>query len=168
MEAIYAIDLNNGLSKNGTIPWTCKKDMSFFMNKTKNNVVIMGKNTYFSLPIEHRPLRNRLNIVLTTEHLISESPDLIITNYSAIHRTILNNREKFCELYKYLKKDFIIFIIGGKIIYEQFIPLCNCVWVTRLKNDYNCDLFMNYDYSNHSSEVYEEDDELTIIKYTRK
>jgi len=88
MEAIYAIDLNNGLSKNDTIPWTCKKDMSFFMNKTKNNVVIMGKNTYFSLPIEHRPLRNRLNIVLTTEHLISESPDLIITNYSAIHRTI--------------------------------------------------------------------------------
>jgi dihydrofolate reductase len=43
MEAIYAIDLNNGLSKNGTIPWTCKKYMSFFMNKTKNNVVIMGK-----------------------------------------------------------------------------------------------------------------------------
>jgi dihydrofolate reductase len=38
------------------------------MNKTKNNVVIMGKNTYFSLPIEHRPLSNRLNIVLTTEH----------------------------------------------------------------------------------------------------
>jgi hypothetical protein len=37
-----------------------------------------------------------------------------------------------------------------------------------VKNDYNCDLFMNYDYSNHSSEVYEEDDELTIIKYTRK
>jgi len=28
----------------------------------------MGKNTYFSLPIEHRPLSNRLNIVLTTEH----------------------------------------------------------------------------------------------------
>jgi dihydrofolate reductase len=168
MEAIYAVDLKNGLSKNGSIPWNCKKDMSFFMNKTKNNVVIMGKNTYFSLPVEHRPLPNRLNIVLTTNHFISESPDLIITNYSAIYRTLLKYREKFCEMYKYLKKDFIIFFIGGKIIYQQFIPLCNYVWVTRLKNDYNCDLFIDYDYSNHSSEVYEEDDELTIIKYTRK
>jgi dihydrofolate reductase len=128
----------------------------------------MGKNTYFYLPVEHRPLPNRLNIVLTTNHLISESPDLIITNYSDIYQTLLKYREKFCEMYKYLKKDFIIFFIGGKIIYEQFIPLCNSVWVTRLKNDYNCDLFIDYDYSNHSSEVYEEDDDLTIIKYTRK
>jgi dihydrofolate reductase len=168
MEAIYAVDLNNGLSKNGIIPWKCKKDMLFFMNKTKNNVVIMGKNTYFSLPIECRPLQNRLNIVLSTEPLIHESPNIIFTNYYSIHQMILNNREKFCELYKYLKKDFIIFFIGGKIIYEQFIPLCNCVWVTRLKNNYNCDLFIDYDYSNHFSEVYEEDDELTIIKYTRK
>lgn len=35
------------------------------MNKTKKNVVIMGKNTYFSLPEQNRPLKNRLNIVLT-------------------------------------------------------------------------------------------------------
>jgi dihydrofolate reductase len=35
MEAIYAIDSNNGLSKNGMIPWKSKTDMSFFINKTK-------------------------------------------------------------------------------------------------------------------------------------
>ena len=65
MESILAIDINNGLSKNGSIPWTSKKDMLFFYNQTKNNVVIMGKNTYFSIPKEKRPLKNRLNIVLT-------------------------------------------------------------------------------------------------------
>ena len=102
MEAIYAVDLNNGLSKNKIIPWTCKKDMLFFMNKTKNNVVIMGKNTYFSLPIECRPLPKILNIVLSTEPLIHESPNIIFTNYCNIHQMILNYREKFCELYKYL------------------------------------------------------------------
>jgi dihydrofolate reductase len=170
MEAIYAIDSNYGLSKNGTISWNCKKDMIFFMNQTKNNVVIMGNTTYFSLPIEHRPLRNRFNVVLTRKPIINENenPNILFTNDSNIHEMILNNREKYCEKYKYLKKDFKIFFIGGKTIYEQFIPLCSCVWVTQLKCDYDCDLFMNYDYSNYSSEVYEEDDELKIIKYTRK
>jgi dihydrofolate reductase len=43
MEAIYAVDLKNGLSKNGSIPWNCKKDMSFFMNKTKIMWLLWGK-----------------------------------------------------------------------------------------------------------------------------
>jgi dihydrofolate reductase len=64
METIYAIDTNNGLSKNGAIPWKSKTDMSFFINKTINNIVIMGKNTFFSIPKQHRPLKNRFNIVL--------------------------------------------------------------------------------------------------------
>ena len=34
MESIYAIDLNNGLSKEGIIPWKSKKDLKFFQKKT--------------------------------------------------------------------------------------------------------------------------------------
>jgi dihydrofolate reductase len=73
MESIYAIDSHNGLSKNRTLPWKSKTDMLFFRNKTKNNIVIMGKNTFFSLPIEHRPLKNRLNIVLTSKPHLYQS-----------------------------------------------------------------------------------------------
>ena len=64
MEAILATDINFGISKDGIIPWKSKKDMRFFFNKTKNNVVIMGKTTYFSLPEQFRPLKDRLNIVI--------------------------------------------------------------------------------------------------------
>jgi dihydrofolate reductase len=35
MEALLAIDLNNGLSKNGVIPWKSKRDMKFFLIKQK-------------------------------------------------------------------------------------------------------------------------------------
>ena len=35
MEAILAYDLNNGISKNGTIPWKSKTDLNFFYNITK-------------------------------------------------------------------------------------------------------------------------------------
>lgn len=144
MQAIYAVDSKKGLSKNGIIPWKSKKDMQFFVNKTKNNTVVMGRNTYYSLP--QRPLKNRKNIVLTNEpHLYSE-PVLFTSFY-----------EK--------EKDEKIFFIGGKTIYEQFIPLCEKVWVTEIKGDYDCDLIMDYDFTGFSSRIHMEDEELKIIEY---
>jgi len=168
MESIYAIDSNNGLSKNGDIPWKSKTDMLFFMNKTINNIVIMGKNTFFTIPKEHRPLKNRLNIVLTNTPNLYEEKNVIFTNNSNIYKVILNNKNIYCEIYDFLKKDFKIFFIGGKTIYNQFIPLCDTIWVTHIKQNYNCDLFIDYDYSKQfTEELYKEDDELKIIKYTR-
>ena len=172
METIYAIDSKNGLSKNGTIPWKSKKDMSFFMNKTKQNVVIMGKNTFFSIPEENLPLRNRLNVVLTStpqDFSKNEYSNVLFTNDNDICQTILQNRDQYYDMYPFLKSDFKIFFIGGKTIYEQFIPLCDKIWVTYIKRDYNCDLFIDYDYSDcrFSAEISDEDDELKIVEYTR-
>ena len=172
MEAIYAIDSKNGLSKEGIIPWHSKKDLYFFMNKTKNNVIIMGKNTYFSLP--KRPLRDRLNIVLTSnpnDTIFDEEKDLsnlIITNNDKIYNSVLNYREKWLNLYPCLNSNFKIFFIGGKNIYDQFIVLCDIVWVTRIKKDYSCDLFFDYDYSKKfKEELVEEDEEVKITKYEK-
>lgn len=169
MEAIYAVDLNNGLSKDGIIPWTSKKDLSFFMKMTISNVVIMGKNTYLSLP--NGPLRKRLNIVLTRQPdtLLDSPPNVIFTNHDKIYEDILHNREKYSTLYPFLHSSFKVFIIGGKQIYQQLIPLCETIWVTRIKKDYSCELQLDYDYSREfTDELVEEDDELIIIKYKKK
>jgi dihydrofolate reductase len=174
MEAIYAIDINGGLSKDSIIPWNSKKDMKFFMNKTINNVVIMGKNTYFSLPDNVRPLKNRLNIVLTSnpDHLINEKLDsnVVFTNYEKTYYALNSNRDKIIKTHTYLNKNFKIFFIGGKKIYEQFIPLCDKVWVTQIKKDYFCDLFLHYDFSNEFKEpqIIDEDHELKICLYEKK
>lgn len=172
MEAIYAVDSKNGLSKDGTIPWHSKKDLKFFMNMTKNNVVIMGRHTYFSL--HKRPLKDRLNIVLTSKPLefaFDEAEDLsnvIYTNNDKIYNSILNNREKYLRQFPFLSSDYKIFIIGGKQIYEQFIPLCKSIWVTYIKKDYSCDIFLEYDYSKeHKEEIIDEDEELIIKKYEK-
>ena len=161
MEAIYAIDANNGLSKNGVIPWRSKKDMAFFMNKTRHNVVVMGRTTFFSLPEEHRPLKDRLNVVFTSNpqmyrHLYDGSNVIFTNDPTTLHMHI--------GCFAHQK----VFIIGGKAIYEQYIPLCDKIWVTRIKREYDCDLFMEYDYAYEFTEaVYTEDDELQIIEYTR-
>jgi dihydrofolate reductase len=173
MEAILAMDQNNGLSKEGIIPWTSKKDLQFFYKKTKNNVVIMGKNTYFSLPDNVRPLKNRLNIVLTNhpnlflnEDKTNVTTDVIFTNNINIHASILNNRETYCRLYPALSRDFKIYIIGGKQIYEHFIPLCETIWVTRIKKSFSCDLIFDINLENRFKEVLvEEDEEMKISTF---
>lgn len=174
MESILATDINFGISKDGKIPWKSKKDMSFFFNKTKNNVVIMGKNTYFSLPEEYRPLKNRLNIVLTknpsifTNNIELECNNIFFTNNEKINEFIESNREKTIKQYPFLSSNFKIFIIGGKQIYDKYIPLCDTVWVTTIKNNYNCDLFLNYQYKQQfKDELVEEDNELNIVKWTK-
>jgi dihydrofolate reductase len=174
MEAILAIDSNNGLSKQGIIPWNNKKDLKFFYKQTKNNVVIMGKNTYLSLPVNIRPLKNRLNIVLTnspnyfTDEPIEKESDLIVTNNFNIHSSILHNRERFCNMYPILSKNFKVFIIGDKKMYEQYIPLCDVVWITRIKKEYLCDLTFDVDLEKQFKEIkMDEDEEICISKYVR-
>jgi dihydrofolate reductase len=172
MEAILAIDSTNGLSKNGIIPWKSKKDLNFFYKTTKNNIIIMGKNTYFSLPENIRPLKERLNIVLTREPklYVSElSSNLIFTNKQNIHSYILQNRQKFLSFCPSLSSKFKILIIGGKQVYDQYIPLCNSVWLTRIKENYSCDLFFDYDIEKEFKEEFSiEDDEIQICKYIKK
>ena len=172
MEAILATDINSGISKDGLFPWKSKKDMRFFFNKTKNNVVIMGRSTYFSLPQQFRPLKDRLNIVLTRDpeqFIYLEEDNLFFTSDDKIYESILNNREKYLCMCPALSSNFIIYIIGGKQIYEKYIILCDKVWLTTIKKDYSCDLFYNYDYSELFKErIEDDDDELKIIEYNKK
>jgi len=135
----------------------------------------MGRNTYFSLPNEARPLKNRLNIVLTSNpdqilHLDDCIRNVIFTNNDKIHNDILNYREKYMKKYPFLSMKFKIFFIGGKKIYEQYIPLCEKVWVTQIKQDYSCDLEIEYDYSKQFEEpqIIDEDDELKITLYKKR
>lgn len=175
MEAILATDINLGISKHGKIPWKSKKDMHFFFNKTKNNIVVMGKTTYFSLPQEVRPLKNRLNIVLThnpyqymndSQH--TRYPNLIFTDNDMISFYIKENRVNFSDTFPFLSSNFKIFIIGGKQIYEKYIPLCSRVWITTIKKNYSCDLFFDYEYKSHfKDELLEEDDELRIVEWKK-
>jgi dihydrofolate reductase len=79
----------------------------------------------------------------------------------------MNNPIKYNELYPFLNQNFKIIIIGGKQIYEKYLPLCKTVWVTRIKNEHQCDLFLDYDFEKQFKEqyIFKEDKELIIVKY---
>jgi dihydrofolate reductase len=130
----------------------------------------MGKNTYFSIPKNNRPLKNRLNIVLTNDKNLHNNNDnnLIFTNNNNIYQDILQQKDHYLKMFEYLNNDFKIFFIGGKTIYEQFLPLCNKIWITYIKYDYDCDLFFDYDYSKKFiSKIHDDNEELKIVEYIK-
>lgn len=173
MELILAKDLNNGISKEGTIPWKSSIDMKHFYNVTFGNIVIMGKNTYFSLPNKNRPLKNRLNVVLTKnpeKYINLNNDNIIFTNNEDIvnHIKYFIKENNNSNLFPYLNKDFKIIIIGGKQIYDKYILQCDKIWLTIIKNDYECDLFFNHNFdNNYSKNIHYEDNNLIITEFSK-
>lgn len=69
---VVAATRSGGIGLDGKIPWRLPKDMAFFKSVTsatadasKMNAVIMGRRTWASLPPKFRPLKGRLNVVLS-------------------------------------------------------------------------------------------------------
>jgi dihydrofolate reductase len=186
-EAIVAFDENNGIAKDGVLPWTIKEEMDFFRETTVGHIVVMGINTFLSIPEKHRPLKNRLNIVITSRYdyysnlYKDKSNNVIFTDNQYFYHQIASCPEIYLEKYKYLNKNkqidenknFLlkIFIIGGKQIYMRYLPICSTVWVSKIKGNYECDLFLD-DYAKilddklmYNCTIYKEYDLFTIYKY---
>ena len=60
---IVAMDSNRGIGKNNDLMWHLPADMNFFKETTKNQIVVMGRKNYDSIPEKYRPLPNRLNVI---------------------------------------------------------------------------------------------------------
>ena len=100
---IASIGKNNEIGKNGDLVWHIKEDMKFFKNTTINHIVVMGFNTYKSLP---GPLKDREMIVLSKNNNIDGIK--IIRDY----REIVD---------KYEDSEIEVFIIGGATLYEIYM-----------------------------------------------
>ena len=71
MNLIVAYCRNRGIGFKNKLPWKLSSDMNRFKNLTigdGNNAVIMGRNTWESLPQKFKPLPKRSNIVLSTKY----------------------------------------------------------------------------------------------------
>ena len=136
---IVAICKNNGIGYNNKIPWYIKEDLKLFSNLTKGNnknAIIMGRNTFESLPNKFLPKRD--NLILSSSIIIDEKrEDNIIKTFDNINSII-----KFCNSKNYQQ----VWIIGGQLIYESFLRknIVNNLFITKINKKYLCDKFFYY------------------------
>lgn len=137
MKVIVCSDKNWGIGFGGDLLINIPQDMKRFKKLTTGNIVVMGRETFMSLPGK-KPLKNRTNIVLSrNKKFIGEG--LIV--YHSIDE-LLYNLEKY--------PSGSIFVIGGESVYKQLLPYCNIAYVTKVDSIFKADrYFVNLD--NHKS-----------------
>lgn len=119
ISAIVAVDENYGIGYKNELLCHINEDLKNFKKLTTNNMVVMGKKTWDSLP--KKPLPNRINVVVTNS----------VDTISLIDGVIY---VKLDVLKRYLGdwEDHNIFVIGGGQIYKELLPYCNYVHLTRI------------------------------------
>lgn len=126
LSLIAAIGKNNELGKDNKLIWFLKEDLSFFRKYTINKTIIMGRNTYLSLP---KVLDNRKHIVLTKQHLNVPENVYVYNDYTSLKRYINNTNEE-------------MIVIGGSKIYSLFIDDVDTMLLTEI--DDTCDMADTY------------------------
>lgn len=104
---IAAVDRKGAIGKGGKLPWHYSTDMKFFRETTTGHAVVMGRKTWLTIG---KPLKNRLNIVLSRDTNIDPQESLIV----------LSDIESVLSFNNSLTTD--LFVIGGAQIYEAFLP----------------------------------------------
>lgn len=110
---ISSVGKNNELGKNNNLIWHFKDDMKFFKDTTMNHTVVMGLNTYKSLPGD-----------LPGRHII-------VVSFDPVNGVdTVNGIEPIIEKYKDSEEE--IFICGGASIYKQFLPYASKLYLTEI------------------------------------
>jgi len=134
---IVGVDEKNGIGLNGKLAWHFKSDMEHFKKITtqttdpnKKNMVVMGRNTWDSLPEKYKPLKGRINAVLSrnSEYKIK---DVLIFN--SLQQAVDFDRDDIEN----------IFIIGGANVYKDAVENIRLdgLYVTQIDNTFDCDVY---------------------------
>ncbi|KAM3416164.1 hypothetical protein BST61_g7772 [Cercospora zeina] len=165
---IVAATTKNGIGRGGGLPWPMlQKDMAYFARVTKRvpmpkdtgslqsdmlketmlsgarqNLVIMGRKTWDSIPPKFRPLKDRTHIVISSQDRASLQP---LPDEVVVASDILSGLQMLEESIKAGTSLPVgrAFVIGGSSIYKAALelPQLQRILMTRIDTDYECDTF---------------------------
>lgn len=132
MKAIVAMSENRAIGLKNTIPWRSKEDFKWFKEFTLNKTLLVGFNTYKTLP----DLKGRKLIVLDRYRINDSFYNPLIDKvvyYSSDDVAI--SLDKHCF-------NGELIVIGGAKTYEKFLPYITEFYVTHVKGEFEGDVFM--------------------------
>ena len=174
LEPIVCVDNSWGFSRRDEIPWNYKKDITLFSDLTtkkeninKKNICLMGRKTWDGIPLKFRPLKHRINIIVSQTLSINE-PDIFTV------KTIEEGVKLCLDMYLEQKVERV-FVIGGKSLYDYALKsvLLKQVHITQINKYYYCDNYFDkkllfqkcYNDMTHHINLVENDTELNYYLY---
>ena len=119
---IWAQTNNGTIALNGSIPWRQKADMKFFKEQTIHQVALMGRNTMLSFG--GRALPERINMVLTHDENLA-----VPAGFDKVYS--MDEAERIAD-----ENNMKLAVIGGKAIYDSYLPVADILYVTYLDTDF--------------------------------
>ena len=144
MKAIVAISDNRVIGHKKQLPWHIPEDLKFFRRTTVGHILIMGRNTFESLP--SWGLKDRICVVLTTRPIdghVDSNNRVIFVDIDNLDTTLKNLAES--HPYK------TMFVVGGKRIFELFEDRIQEFIVTHIHKDVVGDVFLEGDFGRFSN-----------------
>jgi len=114
---VVAYASNGAIGRDGGLPWRLPSDMRHFRELTEGGAVLMGRRTWESIPERFRPLPNRRNLVLSTDHGYEAPGAEVFAGLEAA----LDACGREC------------FVIGGAQTYAETLPLAGWVHATEIE-----------------------------------
>ena len=159
MKAILAIAKNRVIGLSGGLPWPpIKEDFKWFKEFTMGKKLIVGKNTFDTLPM----LKNREILVLTRKvEELSHITNQYIVNNNGLSGKIINDVSD-------LNTDPDIIVAGGAKTYVRLLPYITEFYVTHVNGSYEGDTFMPpFEDLFTQQEVVKEFDGHKVVKYNK-
>lgn len=116
LSLIVALADDYAIGRDNDLIWHISDDLKRFKSLTSGHTVIMGRNTWNSLP--KKPLPKRRNIVVT--HDPTFAPDGAEVAHS------------IQEAIRMSQSDDEVFVMGGATLYQQFLPYVQRLFVTHV------------------------------------
>lgn len=130
VKLIVAIAANRAIGKNNDLIWHLPADMRFFTQTTLNHIVVMGRKNWNSIPDKYRPLKDRLNVVVSRD-----------TSFEDDGCVVYHSIEDAIEAYRHDERD--TYIIGGGQIYKYVLEhdLVDQMLITKIDQSFDADTF---------------------------
>ncbi len=123
---IAAIGANQVIGNKGAMPWHLPDDLQYFMDKTRDHHVLLGRKTFRSykkIMCDHKV------IVLTRKQ-----------DYDGAYAEVVNSVENGIEIARKAGEKEL-FIAGGGEIYKQSLDLADRIYLTMIKQEFEGDAF---------------------------
>jgi dihydrofolate reductase len=118
---IYSCEVDGGIGLDGDLLFRNKYDLKLFKYVTYGQIVVMGRRTWYSIPIKYRPLRGRINIIVSST---MDQPSMLPNTY------VIRSLDEL-ESIKTLYPTKSIFIVGGATLYNALWPKVGIIFETK-------------------------------------
>jgi len=135
--SIVAVDQENGIGQNGSMPWHHPEDLKWFKYNTVNHVCMIGRTTYENVG----KLPNRVFWVVTHQQRepICDPNGNVIVDFQ--HLEEYKGRITSGSFTNQYGPTSNLYVCGGGSIYQQMMPMTDECVVTRINESHGCDTF---------------------------